>query len=41
MSWFEQMNQAPIPDKQIWWQCQTTFPNIPKKSVYKELIITF
>ncbi|MEH2412601.1 ATP-binding protein [Nostoc sp.] len=23
LSWFEQMNQPPIPDKQIWWQCQT------------------
>ncbi|WP_152592429.1 ATP-binding protein [Nostoc sphaeroides] len=21
--WFEQMNQPPIPDKKIWWQCQT------------------
>ncbi len=23
LSWFEQMNQPPILDKQIWWQCQT------------------
>ncbi|MEH1936538.1 MAG: anti-sigma regulatory factor [Nostoc sp.] len=23
LSWFDQMNQPPIPDKQIWWQCQT------------------
>ncbi|MEH2451346.1 ATP-binding protein [Nostoc sp.] len=23
LSWFEQMNLPPIPDKQIWWQCQT------------------
>ncbi|MEH2061268.1 MAG: anti-sigma regulatory factor [Nostoc sp.] len=23
LSWFEQMNQPPIPDKEIWWQCQT------------------
>ncbi|MEH2160351.1 MAG: anti-sigma regulatory factor [Nostoc sp.] len=23
LSWFEQMNQPPIADKQIWWQCQT------------------
>ncbi len=23
LSWFEQINQPPIPDKQIWWQCQT------------------
>ncbi|MBD2532032.1 anti-sigma regulatory factor [Nostoc flagelliforme FACHB-838] len=23
LSWFEQMNQPPIPDKKIWWQCQT------------------
>ncbi|MBN3945288.1 MAG: anti-sigma regulatory factor [Nostoc sp. NMS7] len=23
LSWFEQMNQPPIPDQQIWWQCQT------------------
>ncbi|MEH2104808.1 ATP-binding protein [Nostoc sp.] len=23
LSWFEQMNQPPISDKQIWWQCQT------------------
>lgn len=21
--WCEQINQPPIPDKQIWWQCQT------------------
>ncbi|MEH1840917.1 MAG: anti-sigma regulatory factor [Nostoc sp.] len=21
--WFEQMNQPPILDKKIWWQCQT------------------
>ena len=21
--WFEQMNQPPIPDKKIWWECQT------------------
>ncbi|MEH1920755.1 ATP-binding protein [Nostoc sp.] len=23
LSWFEQINQPPILDKQIWWQCQT------------------
>lgn len=23
LSWFEQMNQPSLPDKQIWWQCQT------------------
>ncbi|MDZ8070837.1 MAG: anti-sigma regulatory factor [Nostoc sp. DedQUE08] len=23
LSWFEQMNQPPILDKEIWWQCQT------------------
>ncbi|MGJ5630079.1 ATP-binding protein [Nostoc sp. CALU 1950] len=23
LSWFENLNQPPIPDKQIWWQCQT------------------
>ncbi|WP_193198466.1 ATP-binding protein [Nostoc sp. MG11] len=23
LSWFELINQPPIPDKQIWWQCQT------------------
>ncbi|MDZ7955221.1 anti-sigma regulatory factor [Nostoc sp. DedQUE09] len=23
LSWFEQMNQPPIPDQEIWWQCQT------------------
>ncbi|MEH2357924.1 ATP-binding protein [Nostoc sp.] len=23
LSWFEQMNQPPITDKEIWWQCQT------------------
>ncbi|MDM9584430.1 MULTISPECIES: anti-sigma regulatory factor [unclassified Nostoc] len=23
LSWFEQMNQPPIPDQQMWWQCQT------------------
>ncbi|MEA5604164.1 anti-sigma regulatory factor [Nostoc sp. UHCC 0252] len=23
LSWFEQMNQPPITNKQIWWQCQT------------------
>nr|WP_230966071.1 anti-sigma regulatory factor [Nostoc sp. NZL] len=23
LSWFEQINQPPIPNKQIWWQCQT------------------
>lgn len=21
--WFEQLNQPPLPDTQIWWQCQT------------------
>ncbi|WP_392478519.1 ATP-binding protein [Nostoc sp. C110] len=21
--WFDQMNYPPIPDKEIWWQCQT------------------
>jgi serine/threonine-protein kinase RsbW len=23
LSWFEQMNQPSLADKQIWWQCQT------------------
>ncbi len=23
LSWFEQINQPPIADKKIWWQCQT------------------
>ncbi|WP_341528805.1 anti-sigma regulatory factor [Nostoc sp. UHCC 0302] len=23
LSWFEQINQPPIPNKVIWWQCQT------------------
>lgn len=23
LSWFDQMNQPPIADKKIWWQCQT------------------
>lgn len=23
LSWCEQINQPPIPDKQVWWQCQT------------------
>ncbi|MEH1947780.1 MAG: anti-sigma regulatory factor [Nostoc sp.] len=23
LSWFEQMNQPPFTDKEIWWQCQT------------------
>ncbi|MHC5859872.1 ATP-binding protein [Nostoc sp.] len=23
LTWFEQINQPPILDKQIWWQCQT------------------
>jgi len=23
LSWFEQMNQPSLPNKQIWWQCQT------------------
>lgn len=23
LSWFEQINQPPIPAQQIWWQCQT------------------
>jgi serine/threonine-protein kinase RsbW len=23
LSWFEDLNQPPIPNKQIWWQCQT------------------
>ncbi|PHM11331.1 ATP-binding protein [Nostoc sp. 'Peltigera malacea cyanobiont' DB3992] len=23
LSWFEQINQPPITDKEIWWQCQT------------------
>ncbi|ACC80355.1 ATP-binding protein [Nostoc punctiforme] len=21
--WFDQMNQPPIPNKEVWWQCQT------------------
>jgi serine/threonine-protein kinase RsbW len=23
LSWFEQINQPPLSDKKIWWQCQT------------------
>ncbi|MBD2519599.1 anti-sigma regulatory factor [Nostoc sp. FACHB-973] len=23
LSWFEQINQPSLPDKKIWWQCQT------------------
>ncbi|WP_372726712.1 ATP-binding protein [Nostoc sp. TCL26-01] len=23
LSWFEQINQPPLSDQQIWWQCQT------------------
>ncbi|MEH2262046.1 ATP-binding protein [Nostoc sp.] len=23
LAWFEQINQPPIADRQIWWQCQT------------------
>lgn len=23
LSWFEQINQPPLADKKIWWQCQT------------------
>ncbi|MCL6754697.1 anti-sigma regulatory factor [Nostoc sp. CCCryo 231-06] len=23
LSWFEQINQPPIANKEIWWQCQT------------------
>lgn len=23
LSWFEQLNQPPLPDLKIWWQCQT------------------
>lgn len=23
LSWFEQLNNPPIPDQSIWWQCQT------------------
>lgn len=23
LSWFEQLNQPALPDKTIWWQCQT------------------
>ncbi|MFN6539512.1 MAG: ATP-binding protein [Nostoc sp. EkiNYC01] len=23
LSWFEQMNQPSLPNKEIWWQCQT------------------
>ncbi len=23
LSWFEQMNQPPLPEQKIWWQCQT------------------
>jgi serine/threonine-protein kinase RsbW len=23
LSWFEQINQPPIPNQVIWWQCQT------------------
>jgi serine/threonine-protein kinase RsbW len=23
LSWFDQLNQPPIQDKKIWWQCQT------------------
>ncbi len=23
LSWFEQINQPPLPDQTIWWKCQT------------------
>ncbi|GAX35876.1 ATP-binding protein [Nodularia sp. NIES-3585] len=23
LSWFDQINQPPLPDQRIWWQCQT------------------
>ncbi len=23
LSWFEQINQPPLPNQKIWWQCQT------------------
>lgn len=23
LSWFEQLDRPPIPDRNIWWQCQT------------------
>jgi serine/threonine-protein kinase RsbW len=23
LTWFEQINQPPIPDKKFWWECQT------------------
>lgn len=23
LTWFEQLNQPPLPDLRIWWQCQT------------------
>ncbi len=23
LSWFEQINQPPLPDQKIWWKCQT------------------
>jgi serine/threonine-protein kinase RsbW len=23
LAWFEQLNQPPLPDPQLWWKCQT------------------
>ncbi|MBE9200950.1 MULTISPECIES: anti-sigma regulatory factor [unclassified Nodularia (in: cyanobacteria)] len=23
LSWFEQINQPPLPDQNVWWKCQT------------------
>jgi serine/threonine-protein kinase RsbW len=40
LSWFEQLNEPPIADKMIWWQCQTLlqegFTNIVEHA-HKEL----
>ncbi|MGM3307098.1 ATP-binding protein [Anabaena sp. WFMT] len=36
LSWFEEINQPPMEDKKIWWQCQTLllegFTNIAEHS---------
>lgn len=47
MSWFEQLNNPPLPDVVIWWQCQTLlhegFANMVEhahKNLPPETIIT-
>ncbi|MCG6133371.1 MAG: anti-sigma regulatory factor [Nostoc sp. LLA-1] len=42
LSWFEQLNQPPLSDKKIWWQCQTLliegFTNIVEHA-HKNLLL--